>query len=115
MQSCFTARVAHSRHATTLGATVPCHTQGFGAAKSQPQAARLLKEKIMNDKLGLTRIAMLFLLATLAACGGGGSSGGSATTEPPPSGTQPPPSGTAPPPSGIVEFFATFPNLGSLR
>ncbi len=104
--------VATRRHS---GQTVPCHTQGFGAARNQPQAGRFLKEKIMNDKLGLTRISLLILLATLAACGGGGSSGGSATTEPPPSGTAPPSSGTGPSASGTVEFFATFPNLGQFR
>src|SRR5258706_2209505 len=96
--------VATRRHS---GQTVPCHTQGSGAAKSQPQAARFLKEKIMNDKFGLTRISLLILLATLAACCGGGSSGGSATTEPPPSGTAPPSSGTGAPPAGTLAIFVT--------
>src|ERR1700687_5843705 len=76
-----------------------------------------------SNKVGLTGISILFLLATLAGCsGGGGDGGGSGTTGTPPSGTGTPPSGTGTPPSstpttppGTVELFATFPNLGSLR
>ncbi|MBC7773637.1 MAG: heparin lyase I family protein [Pyrinomonadaceae bacterium] len=72
----------------------------------------------MNNKLGLTSISILFLLATLTACGGGDD----ATTGIPPSGTGPTTSGTGPttsgtgsPAAGTVEFFATFPNPGPFR
>jgi hypothetical protein len=75
-------------------------TRWFGCDSYDLFAAK----KYVNNKLGLTGVSRLFVLATLVACGGGGDGVTTGTT---PSGT------TGLPLSGTVEFIATFPTLGS--
>lgn len=88
---------------TTLGEKLVALRKDPPAATNQPHTARFLKEKIVNNKLALTSISILFLFATLAACGGGGGGGGGGSVT------------TGTPASGSVEFMATFPNPGPFR
>ena len=74
-----------------------------------------MQVKNVNGKLGLTGTAILFVLATLAACGGGGNGSGSATAPAPgSSSTTPPPDGsTGGPRPGNVAGFVYVANQGS--
>ena len=55
--------------------------------------------KIVNSKLGLTGVSILFVLATLVACGGGGGSGSSTAPPPNNSNNAPPPNSPSSAPS----------------